>query len=282
MFKTKIMKTVTCLLMLVFLGYESKGQFYFNDILANEQSNKLYTLLKYQKVKKISVKNFNADNQSSEGFALEQAFDDNWNTMTTTSSTIAGNASTLITTYKNNRVAATQETNKGISIKSKYEYDEKGRLLSIASVTTDTAYKYQASEKHIWVYTNDRPSIMYKIKNGADTTIIELVKDDKNNIAEEHWKYKGKELEVYYYYYNDQNKLTDVVRFNQRAKRLLPDFTFEYNDTGNLTQMTQIPANSSNYMVWQYRYNPNGLKQSELCYNKQKELVGRVEYIYLQ
>ncbi|MFX8926100.1 hypothetical protein ABTN20_19815, partial [Acinetobacter baumannii] len=90
------------------------------------------------------------------------------------SSTITGSTSHLITTYRNNKISSTDEMTKGVQIKNKYLYDEKGRLQSISSTTKDTAFKYEVSEKHIWLYTDDQPKLMYKIKNTIDTTTIEF------------------------------------------------------------------------------------------------------------
>ena len=121
---------------------------------------------------------------------------------------------------------------------------------------------------------------MLLIKNNTDTTVIDFAKDEQGNIAEEHWKKKGRQIETYFYYYNIQRQLTGVVRFNLKAQRLLPDYLFEYDENGTLTQLTQVPQGSADYMVWKYTYLPNGLKQNELLFNKQKQPIGRIEYSY--
>ena len=55
---------------------------------------------------------------------------------------------------------------------------------------------------------------------------------------------------------------------------------FEYNDADQLTQMIIVPEGTSNYQTWKYYYNTNGLKQQEVCYNREKQLLGKVEYSY--
>jgi hypothetical protein len=100
-------------------------------------------------------------------------------------------------------------------------------------------------------------------------------------VAEEHWLKRGADIETYYYYYDKENRVTDVVRFNKKFKRLLPDFTFEYNAAGLVTQMLQVPnSNNTNYLIWAYRYNSNNLKVEEICTNKQKQQIGKMEYVY--
>lgn len=42
-----------------------------------------------------------------------------------------------------------------------------------------------------------------------------------------------------------------------------------------------ISVQSGNdYLIWKYEYNDKGLRIRELCYNKQKQLPGRIEYQY--
>ena len=47
-----------------------------------------------------------------------------------------------------------------------------------------------------------------------------------------------------------------------------------------INKMTQITNGGSNYFIWVYTYNDKGLKQTETCYNKQKQLIGKIDYRY--
>ncbi|TAE19514.1 MAG: hypothetical protein EAY72_00235, partial [Bacteroidetes bacterium] len=75
--------------------------------------------------------------------------------------------------------------------------------------------------------------------------------------------------------------LTDIVRYNNKAKKLLPDFLYEYDATGQLVQTTQVLTGSNNYFIWKYSYQENGLKLKEECFDKQGLLVGYVTYSYM-
>lgn len=259
----------------------SFSQYYYNDIIANEQSNKQYQLLKSNKIKNIKVNSYDADNQASQGFLLDQEFTPDYRKLITTSATATGAVSSLTTFYENNKVKRTDEITKGVQTKSEYVYDDKARIQSITSTSTDTALKSNSVEAHIWFYNaNNQPVQMLKIKNNTDTMRIEMLLDEHGNVIEEHWKRRTINLETYYYYYNDKNQLTDIVRFNKRVQKLLPDFLFEYDTNGRINQMIQVPAGSSNYTIWQYTYNDKGLRQQEICSNKQKQLVGKVVYSY--
>lgn len=265
----------------LFAGKQSFAQYYYNDLLSNQYGNKQFQLIKSNKIKQIQVKSFDAGGQAAEGFSLVQEFSANYNQSTTTSNTAANISEASTTTYNTDKVSGTYEIAKGVETKVAYTYLQNGKLETISSSTTDTALHYQTTEKHIWQYaTNGKPAQMLRIKNIIDTTIIVFNTDEQGNIAEEHWKKKGKDIETYFYYYNPQNQLTDIVRFNKRVQKLLPDFLFEYDDQNRIAKMTQVPAGNSNYIIWNYAYNDKGLKQSEVCTNRQKELIAKVEYVY--
>jgi hypothetical protein len=61
---------------------------------------------------------------------------------------------------------------------------------------------------------------------------------------------------------------------------MLPDFLFEYNTNGILSQLTQVPEGSSDYVIWQYVYGERGLKTKDVLFNKHQELMGTVTYTY--
>ena len=67
---------------------------------------------------------------------------------------------------------------------------------------------------------------MIKIKGETDTTMVNLVKDEKGNIIEEKSVRGGQQLPSVYYYYDNDGRLTDIVRYNQKAGRLLAGLCF--------------------------------------------------------
>src|SRR5262249_4465011 len=146
--------------------------------------------------------------------------------------------------------------------------------------TDDTSMNVYSTELHQWFYTSGIPDSMLRIKEGTDTTVVLFKKDDKQDVTEEMWMKKGKLLEHYYYYYNDQAQLTDVVRFNYKAQQMLPDFLFQYDPTGIISQMTQVPQGSSDYVIWQYVYDNRGLKTQDVLFDKKQELLGTITYYY--
>ncbi|HXO78063.1 MAG TPA: hypothetical protein VN824_22570, partial [Puia sp.] len=164
---------------------------------------------------------------------------------------------------------------------SDYRYDAEGRLQSILNTSIETDNHLRDVEQHIWSYdAAGKPSSMLKIKNGNDTTFVRFVLDEKGNVAEERAMRNKTDLPVIYYYYDTDNRLTDIVRYSLKAKRLLPDNIFEYGDDGRTSSMLVVPDGSNDYLKWIYDYNEKGLKARESCISRQKELLGKIEYQY--
>jgi YD repeat-containing protein len=257
----------------------SFGQHYYNDVVSINTSNNNYKLLKQQNIRMVKATSYEADNSPAENFLLEQELDNN--KMFTRSSSTDNTVSTVTSYYENNLLKRTVDTIRGVKNTTDYVYDAAGRIQSITTSSVDPEHKGNSTEAHVWLYKQDgKPDHMLKIKNGTDTMKAEFVYDEKGNLAEERWKKRNRTIDTYYYYYNDKNQLTDIVRLNLKVRKLLPEFIFQYNEQGLVSQMLQVVPGSGNYLIWRYTYDSRGFKQKEVCFNKKKELVGRVEYTY--
>lgn len=257
------------------------AQYYFNDIISIQLSNDQYKLLRSQKIRKINAVSYEADNTLTEGFALEEDISLDGKRITLSTSTSGGNAAVTHRFYELGKLKKTQSTGKNIENKTEYTYTDKGWIQKIVLTTTDTAMKSTLTEAHEWSYNETGlPASMLKIKNRTDTTLVELVRDEQGNVVEERWKKKNRTLETYYYYYDASKRLTDIVRYNIRLKKLMPDFQYEYDSNGRTTQMIQFSWNSSSYIIWKYTYNEKGLKKDETGYDKEKKPIGRIVYSY--
>jgi len=273
------MKAIVLLFSLFIMVQATYGQYYYNDIITTQQTNDQYLLLKKNHVQQVSAKSYEANGELTADFQLEQNILNNASEITTTSSFPSTGKSESESFYTNDKLSKTITNSNNVQSTVLYSYD--GDLLkSITTQTIDTFMNSSSQEVHQWFYENGKPTKMLLIKNNNDTTTVEFKIDDNGDVAEERWRKKDRIVENYFYYYNDQHKLTDIVRYNAKAQRLLPDFLFEYDNDGTLIQFTQIPQGSADYLVWQYVYLPNGLKQKELCFNKQKQPVGSIEYSY--
>lgn len=274
------MRILLSILCVVFLsnGY---SQYYFNDIVSTQLSNEQYKLLRSAKIHKIKAISFDSDNSLSEGFALEEDISPDGKLITLSASLSGGKTSFTNRTYESGKLKKVQLTSNGIETRTAYSYTEKGQISQLLFTTTDTALKSGSTELHEWNNTESgQPLSMLKIKNRTDTLFIELVKDEKGLVAEEHWKKKNRDIETYYYYYDTKNQLTDIVRYNAGLKKLIPDFQYEFDTTGRVSQMIQVSMSSASYLIWKYTYNEKGLKIKETCFDKEKKPVGRIEYTY--
>ncbi len=273
-------RTILLLIGTLLTLQQSYAQYYFNDILSTNQSNEQYKLLRSQKIRVIKAASFEPDNTPTEGFALQQEISQDGKKIVITT-TLNQLTSTTTSTYDQGKVKRTQTDNKGISSKTDYTYDAQGRVQKIQFLTSDTAMKSTLTEIHEWRYDEyGAPISMLKIKDGTDTTFITFIKDEQGDIGEEQWKRNGKLVENYFYYYNNKHQLTDIVKPNIKARKLLPEFLYDYDANGKLTQMTQYSLSSNNYFMWKYTYNEKGLKASEVCTDKSKAVVGRIVYNY--
>ena len=265
--------------LLLILALHTNAQYYYLDIIGTQQTNDQYKKILQQNLSSISATSFEQSNKPSTDFVLEQNIANNQ--IVTRSASINSKESFFTSYYTSGKLTKTIDSNNSAINTVEYKYNNKGKLLSSTSSNKDFDGTYDQSEIHQWQYDDaGNPLKMLKIKNNADTTIVECKLDEAGNIIEESWKKNNRVIETYYYYYNAKNQLTDVVRYNRKAKQMLPDIMFEYDSSGLVSQMTQTQGTSANYLIWRYVYNNKGLKEKEFAFNKKKELLGKIEYTY--
>lgn len=258
------------------------AQLYYKDVLTTKQTTEQLKLYKAGKVKKVVLNSFEGTGEPTDKFICYQEIAPGYNFIKTFTQSVQTLQSVLVSQFntKGQLIRSSDSSNTTLNI-STYSYDVQGRLVAVESSSQAYAYKTKESEKHLWSYdSTGTPVKLLRIKNNSDTTVIEFKMDEKGNAGEEIWFSKGIETQHWYYYYDNSNRLTDIVRFNEKARKLLPDYLFEYNDQSQLTQMIAVQAGSSNYVTWRYRYNEQGLKTRESIYSKQKELMGYITYSY--
>ncbi len=268
----------------VFIGLllcgSAMGQYYYNDILATQQSQAQYQLLRTHKVKKIVAISYEEDRTPTEGFKLTQELSNDGKKWVTSTSNISGKTSETTSFFEQGKLKNTQSFSNGIENKMEYGYDANGLINMFTLTTSDTAMNYLSVETRVWhANANRHFTDVLKVKNNADSSIGSFVYDEEGNLVEEHWKKKNKEIETYYYYYNKAHQLTDIVRYNTKLKKLIPDYQYEYDEKGRPVQMIQLAANGK-YFVWKYGYNEKGLKNKETCSDNKRQLLGNIEYQY--
>ena len=122
---------------------------------------------------------------------------------------------------------------------------------------------------------------MLRIMNTHDTTEIRFSLDEEGNVIDERSYKKGVEGETTYFYYDEKNRLTDIVRYNKKLSKLIPDYLFEYDLNNRVIQKITTFSNlSQGYLIWRYAFNEKGLKTKEALFNRDKVMTGKIEYIY--
>jgi YD repeat-containing protein len=277
------MKVLIVLALLIICGGTLTAQYYYKDILLGRQATDKWKAYHQNKVKSVKILSFEANNQPIEGFTCEQNISADFSEISTHTRSSLTNESYFISYYdENGLLKKTIDTSDRFQSTTEYEYDSKKQIVSITNTSMAAAgNNLQDIETHQWQYDETgKPMSMLKIKNNNDTTYISFIKDEKGNIAEEHSIRNKQKLPAIYYYYDEEKRITDIVRYNNKAQRLLPDFIFEYANNGLMVSMLTVPEDTGGYQKWIYEYDDKGLRWKESCFSKQKQLLGKIEYEY--
>jgi hypothetical protein len=258
------------------------AQYYYKDILSNQQLNREFSILKNAQVKTIKITSFEDNNEPSEGFFCEKKINKNYTQSEMISKSYITGQALLVTDYNaEGKVSKTTNTTPTTTNTTEYEYDKGGNLSLVRTYTSADDDSSGITETHSYSYSEDgNPEKMLRKKNNILIATITFLKDDKGNIIEEDASGSSNDKK-YYYYYDDQNRLTDVVHFNELAKKLLPDYMFEYSNSNQPVQMISVDESGRNYFIWRYSYDAKNLPEIQKCYSKEKRLLGTIQYEYL-
>lgn len=257
----------------------ASAQYYYKDIIGTRETAEMIRTYTSNKIKKVVLNSYDADGTRNADFLVTQTFS---GAALTTSSKTGDEDASVLTSYINSlgQVVKTVDSSDALISITTYTYNDKGGLTSVLSVSTDSSRTFSQTELHRWEFSGDNIVRMVRIKNGSDSSTVHFKLDERGNISEEQMVRRGVKSDPVYYYYDAQNRLTDIVRYNNKVKRLLPEYMFEYSAANQVIQKITVPGNSSNYLIWRYQYGPDGLKTKEAIYNRQKQLTGKIEYTY--
>jgi hypothetical protein len=261
--------------------FSANSQYYYKDILNNIEQNKEFSILKSRKVKTIKITSFDENDQPSDGFFCEKKINKNFSQSEMLSKSNITGQSLLITDYDvNGKVIKTTTNTPTATNTIEFEYNTEGQLSLIRTKTIADGDSTGITETHEFFYQNNRPVKMIRKKNNVPISTIAFIADDKGNIIEEDPSGKSNDKK-YYYYYDDSSRLTDVVHYNIIAKRLLPDYMFEYSTNDNKPdQMISVDETGRNYFIWKYAYDDKQLTEIQKCYSKEKTLLGTIQFDY--
>ncbi len=258
------------------------AQYYYKDILSTLQQNKEFSILKNGNIKLIKITSFDENDQPSDGFFCEKKINKTFSQSQMLSKSNITGQSLLVTDYNNKGdVVKTTTTTPTTNNTVEFQYDQNGNISLISTNTIADGDSSGITETHQYFYENGRPVKMLRKKNNTLISTITFVADDNGNIIEE--DPAGKSIDKkYYYYYDDHNRLTDVVHFNVIAKKLLPDYMFEYSNGNQPKQMISVDETGRNYFIWKYAYDDKKLPEIQKCFSKEKNLLGTIQFDYVQ
>ena len=276
------MKKLPYLALLLFFC-QANSQYYYKDIVAATDITRLMKTYVANNVKKVTGTGI-----SPQGSAVTEFGE--------THEVLADEKLLRITTRINQAVSllrhmfneaglliSTVDSAAGVRSVSTYSYDANGKIISISNSATDadSSGDFSQTEVHNYLYKDGKLSKMWRIINGRDSLEVRFEVDEAGNVIEER-RFKARVLsDPIYYYYDEKNRLTDIVRFNYKANRLLPDFLFEYDESDRVIQkITTTSGGNLGYLTWRYLFNEKGLKTKEALFDKDKVLQGRIDYTY--
>lgn len=258
----------------------SKAQYYFKDIISTNEATKILNAYKTNKISKVSVLMIDNYGEPLKDFKLEKKVDKKYSKTELVTKTEQSPISYMNTTHDvEGKTLYSTDSSENSVIKTIYQYNNKQQVLAIDTkiYSADDDFITEIDELHKFEYDeNGLLQKMYRIQNKRDTTLILFAMDEKGNIAVEKNTNTGTK---FYYYYDENNRLTDVVQSSLGRTGLYPDYIFTYNKLGDLTQMITTGEANGEYVTWKYTYD-NGLRTTEKLYGKDKKLIGTMEYLY--
>jgi len=261
--------------------FAANSQYYYKDLVAAADITRLMKTYSANNIKNITAKGITPEGGASSDFS--EVGEINGTTLKVTT-----NNNKAIATLKynfNDRGQLISSVDSAINVKSTsiYTYDANGKIISISNSATDadSSGDFSQTEVHQYIYKDGKLDKMWRIINKTDSLEVRFVTDEHGNVIEERNFRRGVLADPVYYYYDDKNRLTDIVRFNYKANRLLPDYLFEYDDNDRVIQkITTTSGKNLGYLTWRYLFDEKGLKTKEALFNKDKQLQGRIDYSY--
>ena len=259
-----------------------EAQYFYNDIIGTGETTNLMKFYLDNKIKKVTSNGFDAQGLPAKNYKEEQEVNETGMQLKISTFNDLRKSTITYSFDKSGRLIGSVDISNGIKSTTDYTYNNEGKIILIINSIVDSLQDFNQTEIHQWLYKNGSPEKMWRIINKSDTLEVWFKPDENGNVIEEQNSKKGKGTDPIYYYYDEKNRLTDIVRFNNKVKKLLPDFLFEYDESNRVIQkITTTSNNNMGYLTWRYLYNEKGLKTKEALFNKEKKLQGRIEYTYI-
>jgi len=274
------------------------AQYYYNDIIGTQETNRKMQTYLVNKVKTVSADAYTQDpytQQSSKttDFSETQEIRESGRALKIVTVTDFNRTTSYNRFDDKGRLASVTDTSLGVENTTTYEYDNAGRLVTIQNKVKDPESEIDQVEVHHWIYNKDgKPEKMWRIVNKTDSLEVRFTPDEKGNPGDEISYRRGKETSHLYYYFDDEGRVTDIVRYDEKVKKLVPDNIITYDDAGRVVQVIASSMKDNvgrgkfgstyfvRYMIWRYVYNEQGLKTNDVLFNAEQKITGRIKYNY--
>ena len=270
------------LILVLLISFQTEAQYYYNDIIGTIETNRQMKTYLANNVKMITATGIDQNGTKSTNFAEVQEIKENGKALK-----ISTRNNTQLQVYYHrydelSRIISIADSSTTLQNTTTYQYGTDGKIVQIKNVTTDAGNDFNQTEIHQWIYdATGNPSKMWRIINDKDSLEIRFFPDEDGLVGDEKTFRKGVETATIHYYHDENKRLTDIVRFNSKLKKLLPDMMFEYDENNNVIQkITTTPSLKVGYLIWRYIYDTKGLKTKEVLFNDDKQITGKIEYNY--
>jgi YD repeat-containing protein len=204
-----------------------QAQYYYNDIIGTQETNRQMKTYVVNKVQTVSAKGIDPEGRQTSDFSELQEIKENGTALKITTRNNSNNTIFYNRFDNQGRLISITDSSSDIQSITTYEYDANGKITLVKNSIKDTANDFNQTEIHKWIFNADgKPVKMWRTINDADSLEIRFSPDENGNTGDEKTYRHGIEAGTVYYYYDDKKRLTDVVRYNTKAKKLLPDIMF--------------------------------------------------------
>ncbi|MBO9151370.1 hypothetical protein ACFOTA_04075 [Chitinophaga sp. GCM10012297] len=272
------MRILINIFFLLALGTAARAQYYYQDIYNTAQTAATMARFKANKVSFQTVKTLDANQETDNDFICIRSTNPSFRQLKAVTQSRVSGRSVLTSTFSGSgKLTRTVDSAVNSISTMQYQYTAAGALAEIQANSKGREDKFRTAEKRRYEYdsTGKLQRLVIK-KEGLDSTIVLFQTDTAGKVTEE----AAPGRQRVYYNYDAKGRLTDVLRYHPSRKRMLPDYSFEYDAQDRLAQMTVVNAETGDYLVWKYSYDEKGLPAREECYGKEKELLGMVRYMY--
>lgn len=276
------MKNSVLILLALFAFDLANAQYYYNDIQGAKDITAKMKSYAANKVQTVTSTGYDPRGSKSTDFNEWQEI----NAATHTLKVSTRNGQEVTRQYyifdAQDRLSSIIDSSRGVKSTTSYTYNAANNIALIRTVINDSMNGFKQTEDHQWLYNaGGKLEKMWRIVDGKDSMEYRFTVDEKGNVVDEQLYRRGQSVDVIYFYYDDNNRLTDIVRYNKKMKALLPDVMFEYDEQNRVIQkITPVSFNNPSYLIWRYVFDAKGLKTKEALFNKDKALTGRIDYAY--